>query len=314
MRGLPAGFTARGAVLPDDLDAVADLYAACDRADVGFVDPSRAAIEHDWRAEGFDPAVDAVVIEAADGRLAAAGTCSWSADAPSDAFNRVHPERRGRGLGTWLIAWVAERCRANAARGGTPLAYVSLPATDAAGVGLLERHGYAHVRTFRHLEVDLPGSAPPVPAPEGISIRPVAMPDDLVHVYDVIESAFVGQFDYLPASFESRREEWLATPGFDPELFLLAWDGDRAVGAAVSAPDEGIGWIHEVAVLVPWRGRGIGEALLRATFSAFGRRGLQQARLNVDVGNATGAPRLYARVGMHLRREWLVFEKAFARG
>ena len=105
MRELPAGYTARGAVLPDDLDGVAALYAACDRADVGFVDPTRAAIEHDWRAEGFDPALDAVVIEAPDGAIVAAGTCSWFPGAPTDGFGRVHPARRGDGLGAWLVGW-----------------------------------------------------------------------------------------------------------------------------------------------------------------------------------------------------------------
>ena len=40
--------------------------------------------------------------------------------------------------------------------------------------------------------------------------------------------------------------------------------------------------------------------------------GVHEVRLNVDAGNATGATRLYERVGMRVRREWLVYEKPVA--
>jgi ribosomal protein S18 acetylase RimI-like enzyme len=71
----------------------------------------------------------------------------------------------------------------------------------------------------------------------------------------------------------------------------------------------GLGWIGDLAVRDAWRGRGIGEALLRAAFRLFADRGLTHARLNVDAGNATGALRLYERAGMRVRREWLVVAK-----
>jgi hypothetical protein len=41
---------------------------------------------------------------------------------------------------------------------------------------------------------------------------------------------------------------------------------------------------------------------------------LREARLNVDAQNATGATRLYERVGMRVRREWLMYEKPTAPG
>jgi hypothetical protein len=41
---------------------------------------------------------------------------------------------------------------------------------------------------------------------------------------------------------------------------------------------------------------------------------MREVRLNVDADNATGATQLYERVGMHVRREWIVFEKSLPTG
>jgi ribosomal protein S18 acetylase RimI-like enzyme len=49
--------------------------------------------------------------------------------------------------------------------------------------------------------------------------------------------------------------------------------------------------------------------LLRAAFAALAARGVDHVRLNVDADNETGATRLYASVGMTVRRAFLVYEK-----
>ena len=60
----------------------------------------------------------------------------------------------------------------------------------------------------------------------------------------------------------------------------------------------------------PWRGRGLGRALLREAFAELRRRGLPRAYLGVDSENPTGAMGLYESVGMRpKRRRHLVFEK-----
>ncbi len=57
------------------------------------------------------------------------------------------------------------------------------------------------------------------------------------------------------------------------------------------------GWIHQLGVRRPWRGRGIATALLRASATAFAAAGLEYATLDVDADNPTGAVRLYESVG-----------------
>jgi ribosomal protein S18 acetylase RimI-like enzyme len=53
--------------------------------------------------------------------------------------------------------------------------------------------------------------------------------------------------------------------------------------------------------------------LLRA-FADLRQRGCARVRLNVDAENTTGATRLYEGAGMHVHREWRVFEKALEPG
>jgi hypothetical protein len=51
-----------------------------------------------------------------------------------------------------------------------------------------------------------------------------------------------------------------------------------------------------------------------AGFAALAAHGATTARLNVDGQNETGATRLYASVGMHVRREFSVYEKRIGTG
>jgi mycothiol synthase len=98
---------------------------------------------------------------------------------------------------------------------------------------------------------------------------------------------------------------------WDRDLAWLAVAGDRAVGGTLATIVEGSGWIDVIGVLEPWRGKGIGRALLLTQFRVLAARGAPEVALNVDSGNATGAPSLYASAGMRVHRAWGVFEKRF---
>ena len=102
-----------------------------------------------------------------------------------------------------------------------------------------------------------------------------------------------------PAGF---REIYLGARGFDPSLWLLAFDGDELAGCSLGYLERGtdtdLGWIGTLGVRAPWRRRGLGEALLRRSFAALHARGKRRIGLGVDAGNVTGALRLYERAGM----------------
>ena len=103
------------------------------------------------------------------------------------------------------------------------------------------------------------------------------------------------------------REFFLRARGFDATLWLLAWDGEQLAGFALVYPEHGgditLGWVGTLGIGKPWRRRGLGEALLRTAFHRLHERGLRRVGLGVDAENATGALRLYERVGMHVVRQ-----------
>ena len=92
-------------------------------------------------------------------------------------------------------------------------------------------------------------------------------------------------------------------------MWLLATEGDEAVGALSGLVWGDRGWVGELGVRAPWRGRGIASALRRRAFATFASRGLARVMLNVDSENSTGAVRLYEGVGMRTLRAWDVYEK-----
>ena len=87
-----------------------------------------------------------------------------------------------------------------------------------------------------------------------------------------------------------------------PALWAVAHDGEEVAGAVIGRTDAelGAGWIPTVAVRRPWRGRGLGGALLRAAFAASFGAGYTNVQLGVDTANTTGATRLYEREGMRV--------------
>ena len=56
--------------------------------------------------------------------------------------------------------------------------------------------------------------------------------------------------------------------------------------------------MRALAVLRPYRRRGVGVALLRRAFAVGGAKGCSTAGLGVDLANPTRAVRLYRAVGM----------------
>ena len=116
--------------------------------------------------------------------------------------------------------------------------------------------------------------------------------------------------EVTPGNF---REFYLRQRGFDPSLWLLAWEGDELAGYALAYPcngaDDTIGWIGNLGVRKPWRRRGLGGGLLRTAFALLYDRGLRRAGLGVDAENVTGALRLYENAGMrrHSRQDnWVL--------
>lgn len=310
---LASGYTIRPPTR-DDLGAIVALLYTFDQALAGEADPySPDDILADWSR--LDPATDAWVIVAPGGALAGYATLTPQPDSDRcEADGYVHPDHLGRGLGTTIIALTEARAAAIAAAwpGDAPHTIANnILADNTPSRALLEAHDYHLTRVYfrMHITLDAPPSAPVWPA--GIAVRACdGGAEDIRRAYETVEEAFQDHFDHTPRTFEDWHR-FNVGEDFDPSLWFLAMDGGEVAGVVLGEEREpGRGWVGQLAVRRPWRGRGLGMALLRQAFGAFHGRGLSRVGLGVDGESLTGANRLYERAGMTVTTRIGHYEKS----
>jgi ribosomal protein S18 acetylase RimI-like enzyme len=281
-------------VEPGDAPAVAELLNEYSRRLYGEGELTAAEVEYWWR----DPQVEAWIDEGAyaDLGLRADGTRLWI-----DLRGEPSPA---------LLDVVERRAAELAAPGAVLRAVVS--SLDDGLRKLFDDAGYRYVRSSYTMRVELEEEPEPPVGPEGVDVRP-GRDDDARPVYELYADSFADQWDFHAEPFDEWRRWNLEAPGADPALWVLAFSGDEIVGMSLGVPhrsgepDEG--WISLLGVHARMRGRGLGLALLRASFFDFFRRGRPIVELGVDAENPTGAVRLYERAGMHVARRLDTLEK-----
>lgn len=307
--GLPAGYVLR-APIQDEVGAVADVLIADQRAD--GIEPVLDAffIRQVWSRPGLDLATDAWVVTDRGGTIVAYGQARLEEPDTVGSWGVVHPEHRGRGIGSALFDRIEARAAVLLTGVPEPRFCHSINGTDDVAAAMARDRGLRPIRHYWHMQIDLAGPIEPGSAPPGIEIGRIEPPDDLRAVHLVIDEAFAGDPGDHPEPFDRWVEEHTGTPGYDPTLWLLAREDGAPVGAlTASAGDDG-GWVDWLAVRPSHRGRGIGMALLRRAFASFAARGVRRVMLNVDAENVTGATAVYERVGMRVVNRWDLWERA----
>ena len=311
---LPAGYSVR-APTPEDIPGILTVMADFDIAHYGVAVALTADdIAGDW--EELDVASDAWVIVAPDGQIVAYATLIQEGSGQIQEDGYVHPAHWGKGLGTMLAHQMEQRATAfieRAPAGARVAAYIGVIATDDAACHLFEGRGYTLTRTFFRMAVEL--DAPPAAPrwPDGITVRPFAPEQDEHVVFETVEQAFQDHWGHVPRAFD----DWIARtnkPDFEPGLWFLARDGERIAGVALCNRRPDMGWLNTLAVLRPWRRRGLGTALLRYVFGVFYARGQPKIGLGVDGQSLTGALKLYEDAGMRPTMRIATYEKELRPG
>jgi GNAT superfamily N-acetyltransferase len=223
----------------------------------------------------------------------------------------VHPRETGRGFGTLLLRWAEERARQRVGE-MQPIGQVILrgntAAVDQNASAMFAAEGFALVRQFWRMEIEMT-SPPDRPTwPAGITWRTMQVDRDARVVHATIEEAFADHWGHVPRSFEDWVQAVLHTDGFDPALTFMAFAGNEVAGVAVNRYRD-IAWVWQLAVRRAWRKRGLGLALLLHSFDEFYRRGDRAVGLGVDSQSRTGATRLYEKAGMRVTRRYDTYEK-----
>ncbi|MGN6415539.1 GNAT family N-acetyltransferase [Flexivirga sp.] len=297
----------------EDLPAIAEFYTECETYDANPERTSLADLEEFWDSPRSVPEADTLVGHDADGRIVATAWSGCNRAITERRIGRlvgaVRPDRRGEGIGTAVLQWELAHGLAwdDASRrpGYGPLALRLFAPTEQADVrDLAARHQLLTDRYFFEMSRRLDG---PVDMPVLDGVRLVDW--DLARndeVHQVMDEAFREHWGHTTVTAQMW-QEGIDSHGFRPAWTVLAIDEDtgRVIGAAMNYAWEqdwepqgySEGYTDQLGVLRSHRGRGVAAALLAESMRRFGESGMDAAGLGVDAANATGALRLYEKLG-----------------
>jgi mycothiol synthase len=299
----PEGFQVRDATRAD-IQVAADIVRAEERSLRGASQWSVGDIADFWRLANF--AGGSWIVER-EGRPVAFAAC-LERDDETHCWASVHPDAEGRGVGTWLL----QRAERRAREVGSSLVQAGSWAENAAARSLFDALGFREARHYYRMRIDLDREPEPPQWPAGVELGAFRR-EDAHAFHQAMQEAFAEEWGFHALPFEEWRRTRLEIPETDVSLWFIARAGAAIAGVArCEEGREGGGWIGALAVLKPWRRRGIGFALLRHAFHEFHRRGESHVGLGVDAENPTGALDLYERAGMRVVKEDIVYEKEFA--
>jgi ribosomal protein S18 acetylase RimI-like enzyme len=209
----------------------------------------------------------------------------------------VRGSERRRGIGSALL----RACEAHVQGDVLGLFGVTL---EPAAAPFAAAHGYDKAWEVWLMGVDLARRADTPVWPHGVSVR-TFREDDAKAVKDLLDEAYAAEPGHNPLPFDDWCTFMLGDPSYDPEVWFLAVESERIVGAVLNWKE---GYVKDLVVHPDRRGLGVGEALRHQTVGEFARRGMPRITLKTDSINPTQAWRLYERLGMRTIRtldDWI---------
>ncbi len=305
-----------------DYPCMAALIAACKAADGVERTTTLNDIAITYRhLENCDPMADMLFAEV-DGQVIAYGRIFWDELAEGlrlyHPFGFVHPEWRGKGIGSAMWEAAEERGRAIAAGHpkDIPKFFQAEPFdTEKAWVALLEQRGYQPARYETHMVRDLSEAFPEAPLPPGFEVRPVK-PEHIRPIFVASNEAFRDHWGVRDESEEEYQSQ-LESPDFHPELWKVAWAGDQIASVIhnfINADENAEyhrkrGYTEGICTRRPWRKQGLARGLLVQSMQMFKEMGMTETALSVDSQNISGAFRLYEGVGYRRVKQQTIYRK-----
>jgi mycothiol synthase len=320
-----AGLTFRTYAGPADIPVITEILRAANLFDDTEEIPTEERIANEFaHPDGYDPATDSFIAELR-GRAVAQGEIRYMLRDGAHTYallGAVHPEARGQGVGTALLALLVARADERAATlpaGETVWLDAWMPDSNTSFTTLIERAGFEPIRHFFEMIRRDVESTKEVALPEGLELRPVVQAD-LRRIFDAEAEAFRDHWGHREWSDEIFAE-LVSDPDLDLSLWRVAWEGDEVAGVVSTFifkdENETLGlsraWLAHVSVRRPWRRRGLASALIMSACAGLHERGIAEAALGVDSANPTGALGLYDALGFKVVRRATSYRRALER-
>lgn len=319
------GWTLRPFTLAD-APAVVEIMRASSLANLGYADVTLEEMLSDWTAPGMDLEATARVL--VDEQAQIIGYCDiWDPEAPHAikfAWVETKPELWEQELALELLAWSEGAARQRiplAPDGARVLLVYGMNHKEERYRQMLDAADFKLVRHYHRMLIELE-QAPQRPEPNSFHIRAMAYPQEFGKAVHAIQDGFRDHWGYIERDEGESLAHWQHyvdnDPFFDPSLWFFAFDGDELAGFSYCktgiSEDPELGWVSQLAVLRPYRRRGLGLSLLQHAFYELYQRGRRKVALGVDAANLTGATRLYERAGMHVVRQYDTYHKELRPG
>jgi mycothiol synthase len=298
----------------DDVPAWHRLLAAAEATDRTGEHYSEDDLREELADPALDPAKDPVGAFGADGSLLGYHLVRpRGVDATRFKVHcegTVHPDHRGQGLGTTLVEAMVSRARELRVARGHPVPLelaTSGPVGNAAQAELLTAAGMPATRWSFVMRCRL-DAVPPAPSfPDGYLVR--CYDADLAEpMLDAHNQAFLDHPGFLPWTAQMWEHHVIGSRSFRPALtFVVVPADDPGTVAAYLQTSEydahqqvtgrREAYVAKVGCRREHRGQGLAGGLLRHALHAYCEAGYDEASLDVDSENPTGALGLYERAG-----------------
>lgn len=198
------------------------------------------------------------------------------------------------------------RVASEARRKGDAFLTASFIPEDAVTRDAFVAAGFSPCRVFLKMERSLDSKVAAGSLSDDLELRPL---DDEHHraIYDFDREIMRNHWG-IEAPSEEHFRWWSEEAFLNPELWCVAWHGDRIVGMAAGSiggtwnTDLGgdRGEIRFVRVAPEWRRCGIASELIRRCLSALYEKGIRHVELSVDGENETSASTVYRSLGFEV--------------
>ncbi len=303
-----------------DISDLARLMAEAEEADRTSEHYSVADLEEEFANPDIEVGKDFVGAYEDDRLVGYFSVYPRSTDGSHQKLNvggTVTPARRGQGIGTTLVtAMLARVDEVHAERHpGLPAKVVTSGiSSNATQERLLTDAGFTTDRWTFAMRATLGAGDVPPALPEGLELR--RYDDSLAAAMQAAHNeAFLDHPNFTPWTDVMWRQWVTGSRSFRPELSfvvveraapkrVVAYLQSAEFDAHHAATGRREAYVGKVGTLREFRGRGLAGTLLRHALAAYHAAGYDEAALDVDSQNPTGALGVYERAGFAVESRW----------